>query len=132
MSLWCVLDDATESLMLDFYRRLLDGAPPADTLRAAQRSLKDAGEAPLGWGAFNCQDDPGPLPRRPSLLACDISLPTRGMQTDRPAIKRILVCPGVWMIPTRSLGRGCCWRRSPSNLGRRAPLFSEFPVTKPA
>ena len=60
-SLWKVSDEHTEELMLDFYRRLLDGEGRAESLRLAQLSLKERQPDPAIWGAFVCQGDPGPL-----------------------------------------------------------------------
>jgi len=65
ISLWKVPDDATQTLMVDFYRRLLQGQPRATALRAAQRALQSNKQFadPFFWGAFVCQGEPGPLPR---------------------------------------------------------------------
>ena len=63
MSLWRVPDRQRETLMAEFYRRLLDGRPRADALRDAQLALKAEHEDPYFWGAFICQGDPGPLPQ---------------------------------------------------------------------
>ena len=50
-------------LMEDFYRRLLAGEGKADALRNAQQTLREKPEfaAPVYWGAFICQGNPGPL-----------------------------------------------------------------------
>jgi CHAT domain-containing protein/tetratricopeptide (TPR) repeat protein len=61
MSLWKVPDRQTEELMVDFYRRLLDGAPRAEALRRAQIALKEKYPHPVYWAAFICQGDPSPL-----------------------------------------------------------------------
>jgi CHAT domain-containing protein len=64
MSLWKVPDGPTRELMVDYYRRLLGGAPRGEALRQAQRALKARYPDPLCWGAFICQGDPAPLPHR--------------------------------------------------------------------
>jgi CHAT domain-containing protein len=63
-SLWPVPDTQTGALMSDCLRRWLDGAPPANALRAAQlaliRQLRDSKEEklrdapPLYWAGFIC------------------------------------------------------------------------------
>jgi CHAT domain-containing protein len=58
MSLWKVPDQATASLMEDFYRRMRSGEPPASALRAAQQSLRHRHPDPLYWAAFIYQGDP--------------------------------------------------------------------------
>jgi CHAT domain-containing protein len=62
MSLWKIPDEQTRRLMEDFYRRLLEGEPRSEALREAQLAIKASFPAPLFWGAFICQGDPGPLP----------------------------------------------------------------------
>ena len=62
MSLWTVPDDETQELMIDFYRRIVNGQPRAAALRAAQLAVKANHPDPYFWGAFICQGDPGPLP----------------------------------------------------------------------
>jgi CHAT domain-containing protein len=62
MSLWKVPDQQTQELMVDFYRRILDGEPRAQALREAQLAMKEKHPDPLYWGAFICQGDPSPLP----------------------------------------------------------------------
>ena len=48
--------------MEDFYRRLLAGEGKADALRNAQQTCeKPEFPAPVYWGAFICQGNPGPL-----------------------------------------------------------------------
>lgn len=61
MSLWKVPDAQTQELMVEFYKRLLRGAPRGDALRGAQRVIKECYLDPYYWGAFVCQGDPGPL-----------------------------------------------------------------------
>lgn len=61
MSLWKVPDQQTQELMVEFYRRILDGKPRSDALREAQLEIKKKYPDPLYWGAFICQGDPGPL-----------------------------------------------------------------------
>ena len=61
MSLWKVPDAHTQELMGEFYRRLLEGQPRADALRAAQLTMREKYPQPFYWGAFICQGDPGPL-----------------------------------------------------------------------
>ena len=63
MSLWKVPDQATQTLMTDFYDRILAGQPCADALREAQLALKQQyPQQPFYWGAFICQGDPARLP----------------------------------------------------------------------
>jgi len=64
MSLWKVPDQQTQELMEDFYRRILEGQPRAEALRQAQLAMKAKYPDPYYWGAFICQGDPGPLPKR--------------------------------------------------------------------
>ncbi len=60
VSLWRVDDAATEALMVDFYRRLLEkGEAPAAALRGAQLAIRSRpgwGD-PYYWGAFVLQGD---------------------------------------------------------------------------
>jgi CHAT domain-containing protein len=61
-SLWKVTDWYAKELLLDFYRRLLNGEPRSDALRQAQLALKARyAEHPLYWGGFVCLGDPGSL-----------------------------------------------------------------------
>jgi CHAT domain-containing protein len=55
MSLWKVPDEPTQELMVEFYRRLLDGQSPAGALRESQLLLKKSYPPPLNWGAFVCE-----------------------------------------------------------------------------
>ena len=59
MSLWKVPDQQTQELMVDFYRRVLDGEPRYEALRNAQLKIKKKHTDPLYWGAFICQGEPG-------------------------------------------------------------------------
>jgi CHAT domain-containing protein len=61
MSLWKVPDEQTKELMVEFYKRILDGTPKAEALREAQLEIKEKYPDPLYWGAFICQGDPGSL-----------------------------------------------------------------------
>lgn len=61
MSLWKVPDAQTQELMVEFYERLLKGAPRRGALRDAQRVIKDRYPHPYYWGAFVCQGDPSAL-----------------------------------------------------------------------
>jgi CHAT domain-containing protein/tetratricopeptide (TPR) repeat protein len=61
MSLWRVPDNETQTLMTDFYRRVLGGQGRAAALRSAQLELKKERPDPYYWGAFICQGDPGAL-----------------------------------------------------------------------
>jgi len=61
MSLWKVPDEATQELMVDFYKRILAGTPKADALRESQLELRKKYPDPRDWGAFICQGDPGVL-----------------------------------------------------------------------
>jgi CHAT domain-containing protein len=52
LSLWAVDDEATATLMLNFYTRLREGAAPAEALRFAQlQSLKEQPH-PFFWSPF--------------------------------------------------------------------------------
>ena len=62
MSLWKVPDRQTQELMVDFYRRVLEGQPRAEALRQAQLSMKTKYPNPYYWGAFICQGDPHAMP----------------------------------------------------------------------
>jgi CHAT domain-containing protein/tetratricopeptide (TPR) repeat protein len=65
MSQWKSPDWHTKVLLADFYDRLLAGEPLAEALRSAQLALRaQYPDQPVGWGAFICQGDPGPLDRR--------------------------------------------------------------------
>jgi len=57
-SLWQVPDRATQELMVEFYRRLLDGDPVPDAMRAAQLHVRQRHPDPFLWGAFVCHGDP--------------------------------------------------------------------------
>lgn len=61
MSLWKVPDQQTQELMVDFYRRLLEGHPRLDALQEAQKALRAKYPHPRYWGAFILQGNPGPL-----------------------------------------------------------------------
>jgi CHAT domain-containing protein len=62
MSLWNVPDWHTQTLMEEFYRRILEGKPRAAALREAQLAMQSKAPDPYYWGAFICQGEPGPLP----------------------------------------------------------------------
>jgi CHAT domain-containing protein/tetratricopeptide (TPR) repeat protein len=62
ISLWKVPDRQTQQLMVDFFRRLLEGQPRAEALREAQLAMKAKHPNPFYWSAFICQGDPGMLP----------------------------------------------------------------------
>lgn len=58
VSLWSVDSESTVELMVEFYRRISAGEPPAAALRAAKLALRDHPSSPeLGhpyfWGAFS-------------------------------------------------------------------------------
>ena len=57
-SLWQIADKPTQELMIDFYRRLMEGTPVPDALRAAQLYLRERYSDPYWWGAFACHGDP--------------------------------------------------------------------------
>ncbi len=61
MSLWKVPDEQTQELMVDYYRRLMNGQGRAEALRHAQLAMKAKYPDPFYWGAFICQGDPSPL-----------------------------------------------------------------------
>jgi CHAT domain-containing protein len=61
MSLWKVPDQQTQELMVDFYRRLLEGCPRLDALQEAQKALRAKYPHPRYWGAFILQGNPDPL-----------------------------------------------------------------------
>ncbi|WP_184920323.1 CHAT domain-containing protein [Saccharothrix ecbatanensis] len=65
MSLWRVPDDETQTLMTDFYRRIVAGEGRAAALRHAQLELRRQRPHPYYWGAFICQGDPGGFVLRP-------------------------------------------------------------------
>ena len=52
VSLWLVQDEATASLMEEYYGRLRDGAGPAEALRGAQLASKEAYPHPYYWAPF--------------------------------------------------------------------------------
>jgi tetratricopeptide (TPR) repeat protein len=79
MSLWKVPDQATQELMVDFYRRILRGETRAAALREAQLSTRKKYPHPLFWAAFICQGDPGPLLSQPPSLRSLLL----DIQTDR-------------------------------------------------
>jgi CHAT domain-containing protein len=62
MSLWKVPDEQTQELMVDFYRRLLNGDGRLDALRGAQLSLRSKYPQPYYWGAFVCRGETRSLP----------------------------------------------------------------------
>jgi CHAT domain-containing protein/tetratricopeptide (TPR) repeat protein len=63
-SRWRVTDWYAKELLLDFYSRVLDGAPRADALWQSQRACKARyPDHPAYWAAFMCHGDPGPLAR---------------------------------------------------------------------
>lgn len=58
VSLWNVQDEATASLMSEFYRHLIeDNLTPAGALRAAQIEAWEAGQNPYLWAAFTLQGE---------------------------------------------------------------------------
>lgn len=61
MGLWKVPDEQTQSMMTDFYERLLRGESRADALRGAQLATKSHVPDPYYWGAFICQGDSSPM-----------------------------------------------------------------------
>jgi CHAT domain-containing protein/tetratricopeptide (TPR) repeat protein len=61
MSLWKVPDLETQLLMVDFYRRLAEGAPRVEALRQSQLAIRIAHEEPYFWGAFICHGSGEPL-----------------------------------------------------------------------
>ncbi len=62
MSLWKVPDRQTRELMEEYYVRLLQDGPRAESLREAQRAIKARYlDSVHCWGAFICQGKPGPL-----------------------------------------------------------------------
>ena len=54
MSLWRVSDQSTRLLMEVFYRRFLNGDPPAQALRNAQLTVMATGASPRHWAPFTC------------------------------------------------------------------------------
>lgn len=52
VSLWLVQDEATSSLMEEYYRRLRDGRKPAEALRDAQLAIKNEYAHPYYWAPF--------------------------------------------------------------------------------
>jgi CHAT domain-containing protein len=53
-SLWKVADVATQELMVDYYKRLLQGEGRSGALRATQKAMmgKPARQHPYYWAAF--------------------------------------------------------------------------------
>jgi CHAT domain-containing protein len=66
-SLWKVSDEDTRTLMVDYYRRLLQGEGRSAALRSAQRAMaaKPALSHPYYWASFIPIGDWSPLPSRP-------------------------------------------------------------------
>lgn len=52
VSLWLVQDETTAELMGEYYKRLRDGARPAEALRTAQLELKERYAHPYYWAPF--------------------------------------------------------------------------------
>jgi CHAT domain-containing protein/uncharacterized protein HemY len=52
MSLWKVSDEATQMLMIEFYKNLLSGKSKRAAFKSAQLSLKQKFPEPYFWGAF--------------------------------------------------------------------------------
>ncbi|HEX5153109.1 MAG TPA: CHAT domain-containing tetratricopeptide repeat protein [Parafilimonas sp.] len=52
LSLWKVPDKETVELMTVFYKHLIEGQSPAESLRAAQLKMKETYYAPYYWAAF--------------------------------------------------------------------------------
>ena len=52
VSLWLVQDEATASLMEEYYKRLRGGAGPAEALRGAQLAIKEEYPHPYYWAPF--------------------------------------------------------------------------------
>src|SRR5262249_3937556 len=106
MSLWKVPDEPTRELMENFYRRLLVGQGRAEALREAQLVMKAKYPDPFYWGAFICQDDPGPPD--------SASAPQRGSDAEA-AGHRGGVRPGP--SPRQSSARPWPWSRRSSKKG---------------
>lgn len=51
-SLWKVADQSTATLMIDYYRRLADGAGRVEAMESAMRELKKQYPAPYHWAPF--------------------------------------------------------------------------------
>jgi CHAT domain-containing protein len=51
-SLWKIHDEKTKNLMIDFYRRVLDGKNYSEALRAAKIQQIENGETPLDWSGI--------------------------------------------------------------------------------
>lgn len=52
MSLWKVPDEETQELMITFYKELLSGKTPHQSLRLAQKQLIEEGKSPFYWAGF--------------------------------------------------------------------------------
>lgn len=81
-TLWAVDDEASEKLVVAFYRRLLKGSPAAQALAEAQRELIDDPDyaEPFFWAGFTLTGDPSVRWKtpwwslRPSLLAAILAV----------------------------------------------------------
>lgn len=63
VSLWPVPDGWTRTLMVAFYRRLVqEGQGRLEALRGAQAEIRSAGAPTYAWAAFILVGDPSPLP----------------------------------------------------------------------
>ncbi len=59
MSLWSVADNTTMMLMSDFYKYLMEGLPPTESLKKAQSELRSKADydQPFFWAPFVILDD---------------------------------------------------------------------------
>ena len=63
-SLWGVDDDATQLLMVAFYKHLRQGQSKAEALRSAQVDLRETYPNPFYWAGFILNGDPGQAVQR--------------------------------------------------------------------
>jgi CHAT domain-containing protein len=58
-SLWGVDDDATQLLMVTFYKHLKEGQSKAEALSSAQSEVREQYSNPFYWAGFILNGDPG-------------------------------------------------------------------------
>jgi CHAT domain-containing protein len=68
-SLWSVDDDATQQLMIAFYRHLKEGFSKVEALRSAQVDVRHKYPNPFYWAGFVLTGDPGQVGTSSSLAS---------------------------------------------------------------